>query len=303
MHQDKDRGSKWLLGKHGDALLRLAGITGFTRWEHVPAEVVAPRRSLDGLFKLAYPNEAQPRLVIVEIESYADSTADRQVLDDIMLVVLEHRRMPEVVSLILKPKGEVAVNGRDERASPSGQVRLIGTWPVVKLWEIDAETLFADGDDGLIPLAPLARTDRPPVEIVTRCVDRMNAVADDIERSSLLSVASIFLKLAGAPFDLIQLPGGKAMFLEKIVRQMEEAELAEAREKLQRQYAEGQREGQRQGQRSAVVAFLEGRFGTVPEELVAALNAVADDTRLRELSRTAATCPDLTAFAAELAKD
>ena len=176
MHQDKDRSAKWLLGKHGDALLRLAGITGFTKWEHAPAEVVAPRRSLDGLFKLSYPGEREPRLVIVEIESYADSTADRQVLDDIMLVTLEHRRVPEVVSLILKPKGEVAVNGRDERTSRTGQVRIVGTWPVVKLWEIDAEALFADGDDGLIPLVPLARTTLPPVEIVTRCVDRMNAV-------------------------------------------------------------------------------------------------------------------------------
>ncbi len=297
MHQDKDRSAKWLLGKHGDALLRLAGITRFTEWEHAPAEVVAPRRSLDGLFKLTFPNEVQPRLVIVEIESYADSTADRQVMDDIMLVVLEHRRTPEVVSLILKPKGEVAVAGRDERASPSGQVRLVGTWPVVKPWEIDAETLFADGDDGLIPLAPLARTALPPVEIVTRCVDRMNAVADDTERSSLLSVASIFLKLAGAPFDLIQLPGGKAMFLEKIVRQMEEAELAEAREKLERRYTEGQREGQR----SAVIAALEARFAAIPPDIADAVNAVEDVSRLRHLLRVAATCHDVAAFAAELA--
>jgi len=121
MHQDKDRSAKWLLGKHGDALLRLAGITGFTKWEHAPAEVVAPRRSLDGLFKLTFPGEREPRLVIVEIESYADSTADRQVLDDIMLVALEHRRLPEVVSLILKPKGEVAVNGRDEGPARRGK--------------------------------------------------------------------------------------------------------------------------------------------------------------------------------------
>lgn len=129
MHQDKDRAGKWLLGKHGDALLRLAGITGFTRWEYVPTEVVAPRRSPDGLFKVSFPSEKEPRLVLVEIESYADSTADHQVLDDIMLVSLERRRTPEVVSLVLKRKGEVAVNGRDERVSPSGRLRLIGTWP------------------------------------------------------------------------------------------------------------------------------------------------------------------------------
>jgi hypothetical protein len=296
MHHDKDRSGKWLLDKHGDALLRLAGITGFVKWEHAPAEVVAPRRSLDGLFKLTYPGEREPRLVIVEIESYADSTADHQVMDGIMLVTLEHRRVPDVVSLILKPKGNVAVHGRDERASHTGQVRLVGTWPVVRLWEIDAETLFADGDDGLIPLAPLARTDLPPVEIVTRCVDRMNAVADDTERSSLLTVASVFLKLAGAPFDLIQLPGGKAMFLEKIVRQMEEAELAEAREKWKGIYVA-------EGQRASVIAVLEARFGSVPQELAAAVTALDDERLLRHLARTAGTCPDLAAFAAELSAD
>jgi len=43
MHQDKDRGSKWLIENFGDAILKLAGYTGFHEWKHKPSEVVAPR--------------------------------------------------------------------------------------------------------------------------------------------------------------------------------------------------------------------------------------------------------------------
>lgn len=166
----------------------------------------------------------------------------------------------------------------------------------MKLWEIEAEALLADGDDGLIPLVPLAHTNRPAAEIVGECVDRMNAVADETERVSLLTVANILLKLVGAPFDIVELPGGKAMWLEKIARQIDEAELAEALEKRKGVYVA-------EAKRSAVLAFLEGRFGMVPEEVVSALSIVLDDTRLQQLSRFAATCPDLAAFAAELSAD
>lgn len=130
------------------------------------------------------------------------------------------------------------------------------------------------------------------MDIVTRCVDRFNAVADDTERSSLLAVASIFLKLAGSPFDLVELPGGKAMFLEKIARQIEEAEQAEAREKWRVQYVV-----------EYILAALEARFGTFPDDVKAGVETIRSIAKLNHLHRVAATCPDLAAFAAELSAD
>ena len=53
--------------------------------------------------------------------------------------------------------------------------------------------------------------------------------------------------------------------------------------------------------RENVTAILQARFGTVPAERVAALDAVADEAHLKELVRLAATCPDLDSFAAGLA--
>ena len=70
MEHDKDRSSKWLLQRYGDVVLRLAGITGFTSWRLLPGEIVAPRRTLDGLLEVEYPGEAEPRLVLVEVYTY-----------------------------------------------------------------------------------------------------------------------------------------------------------------------------------------------------------------------------------------
>jgi len=77
MRQDKDRGSKWLLAHHADAILKLGGITGFTSWKVIQPETVAPRRLPDGLIEVRYPSETEATLVLVEIESYPVSNVDR----------------------------------------------------------------------------------------------------------------------------------------------------------------------------------------------------------------------------------
>lgn len=82
MRQDKDRSGKWLLAHHGDAGLKLAGLTGFTTWKALQPETVAPGRLPDGLLEVRFPGEAEATLVLVEIETYPDADADRQVLDD-----------------------------------------------------------------------------------------------------------------------------------------------------------------------------------------------------------------------------
>jgi hypothetical protein len=38
MRQDKDRTGKWLLAHHGDAILKLGGVTGFSSWKPLQAE-------------------------------------------------------------------------------------------------------------------------------------------------------------------------------------------------------------------------------------------------------------------------
>jgi len=56
----------------------------------------------------------------------------------------------------------VAVTGSAESVSRRGGTRIGGSWPVVRMWELDAEDLFAAGDAGLIPWVPLAHTTQTP---------------------------------------------------------------------------------------------------------------------------------------------
>jgi hypothetical protein len=290
MRQDKDRSGKWLLGKHGGSVVRLAGITGFTSWRHLTAEVVAPRRLLDGLIELRFPNEPSPTLVLVEIESYADSDADRQVFDDLMLVAVERGVVPEVVSLVLKPKGNVRVAGTDERLSRSGRVRLNATWPVVQLWELDADRLLADPDVGLVPWVPLTRSALPPEELVSRCVRRIEAVPDDTERAGLLAVTEILAGFAFPGFDLLRLFEGKPMVIREALQS----------ETFRTFREEWLREGAADELRTGMLDILQTRFGPPAPEVATALQSVKDLSRLRLLNRLAVTCPDLAAFTAEL---
>jgi hypothetical protein len=51
---------------------------------------------------------------------------------------------------------------------------------------------------------------------------------------------------------------------------------------------------------TVIPKVLEVRFGTVPPDVAARLQAVQDASRLQDLTIQAATCPDLEAFRAQL---
>ena len=63
---------------------------------------------------------------------------------------------------------------------------------------------------------------------------------------------------------------------------------------------EGRREGHLAGRQEAVLAYLEIRFGPVPQGLVEAMRQVADPARLESLQRTSFTCASIEEFAAAL---
>ncbi len=51
--EEKDKGGKWLIEHHGDAILRMGGVTDLVRWQAGPAELVLPAKLPDG-FLLAW---------------------------------------------------------------------------------------------------------------------------------------------------------------------------------------------------------------------------------------------------------
>lgn len=290
MRQDKDRTGKWLLNHHADSVLRLGGITGFTSWKALQPETVAPRRSPDGLIEVHFPGVEEPRLVLVEIETYPDSEVARQIFDDIMLMLLERKVVPEVVSLVLKPKGHLTVSGNLERASAGGGTRITGSWPVVRMWELEAETLLAANDVGLIPWVPLTKTTMEPEELLIRCRDRLATVNDADDRGALLVATQLLARLA--------FPGPRFWnFFMGVEVMIESPVFDDVKAILRERY---ETEATLRTLRKSVLANLEARFGSVPEERIAVLNTLTDEPRLEALHRFAATCPNLDAFVAEL---
>jgi hypothetical protein len=263
------------------------GITGFTAWRTLQAETVAPRRLPDGLLEVQFPGTDKPVLVLVEIETYPDSDVDRQVLDDLMLIAVDRKVVPEVVSLVLKPKGNLVVSGTVDLASVRGGTRVSGSWPVVRLWEQDADRLLAAGDVGLIPWVPLAHTTLTPEETMARCRDRLLQVPDPGDRAGLTVVTQILAGLAFPNKQFLHLFGGPQMMIDSPVLDEVKA-LMYARAHVRTL-------------QEAILACLEARFGIVSSAQVESLSKVEDAGRLKELVRLAATCADLDAFAAGLA--
>lgn len=289
MRQDKDRSAKWLIANHGDSILKLAGLTGFTSWRAVETETVAPRRLPDGLLEVQFADSPKPTLVLIEIETYPDRGADRQVFDDLMLIALERRVIPEVVSLVLRPKGLVQLTGRVERTSPRGLTRLTGQWPVVRVWNLSDEDLLQFNDVGLVPWLPLTRTAREPEKMLDVCWDRIAAVPDATKRDSLQSVTLILASLVFDQLLLNRFRGGKGMVQFPLIQwEIEEATAkveAETRLKVSRE---------------TLLLVLDARFGPIPQDVADRVKGLNDFTRLKALHHTATVCPTIEDFRAEL---
>src|SRR6185312_6511419 len=101
----RDIAGKWLIGFHADALVRLAGIRRIASWKAVQAEPVEPRRLPDGLIEIDLRGRSDPILVALEISTYAYTRLAKQAADDALLIYLARGVVPEVVTLILLPRG------------------------------------------------------------------------------------------------------------------------------------------------------------------------------------------------------
>lgn len=151
MRQVNDRCGKWLIGQHGDAILKLGCHRNIRSWRAVQPETVAPRRLPNGLIAVFFGESTQASLFLIEIETYASSDANRQVFEDLLVIALDRGKIPDAVSLILRPKGQAEAEGRFQKESAQRTARLIGSWQPIELWKLDAEDLLASNDVGVLP--------------------------------------------------------------------------------------------------------------------------------------------------------
>ena len=276
------RSTKWLIAHQGAALLHLGGATGFTSCRPVQGEVVAPKRLPDGLLEVSFPGDPEPDLYVVEISTYPEHRAEKQARDDAMLVLLDRGRLPEVLTLVLQPRGQLRIDGREEVASRRGWSRLGFTWRVVELWTLSAEALLAANEVGLIPWVPLAQSAQSAEVILRECRDRIDRLVPADEQGNFLAVTQMLARLRYNRDTIEAIFRRSGVMIESPwLKEMFEESIAEK-------------------QRQDIVLFLRGRFKSVPEEVGTALRGVTDPDRLQELTLWAGQCTDLDAFRTRL---
>jgi hypothetical protein len=273
-----DKSSKWLVQQHGNAVLYLGGVRDVHRWHALQAEVVQPRQLPDGLLEVYFDGRKTPDYFLIEVATYPEKRVEEQAADDLMLASQHLGVLPELLIVVLAPKGQYRVRGRHQWQSRLGWSKLVGEWNVVELWTVPAEDLLAAGDVGLVPWVPLAQSSQPPEVLLRECCERIERQAPPDERDNLLAVSQVLARLRHTDPDLLALLGGKRVMLESpLIRDL----LAE-------------------NTQEAILKFLRARFGGVPLEVEKRLRRYKSEKRLNDLVEYAATCRDLKAFREKL---
>jgi hypothetical protein len=278
MRDDYDRSSKWLIQHHGASILRLGGVRGVRSCRSLQADLVQPRRLPDGLLEVYFDDLTDPDPFIIEIATYPEPRVLEQVLRDSMLVYLDRGKLPEVLTLVLHPRGNFQITGTAELQSRRQLSQLLAKWQVVELWRLPAVELLAANDVGLIPWVPLTEFEGPPETMLQQCREHVEQQAAASEQANLLAVTQVLTRLRYNNPQLLTILGGSRIMIESPL--------------IQEIVARTKQE--------AIMLFLEGRFGSVPVDVAMQLKGILDEEKLRDLVQYAARCSDLEAFRTHL---
>jgi hypothetical protein len=182
--------------------------------------------------------------------------------------------LPELLMLVLRPKGRLRISGRHAVRSKLGLSRLEAEWKPVELWTLPAEEYLAAGDVGVVPWVPLMQFDGPPEALLERCAEKIERQAHPKDKADLRAVSQVLTELRFSNPDLVKMFGGSEPMIESPM--------------LRKIAAESYQQG--------ILDTLKARFGTVPRDLVKPLRDILDQKKLTALNGVAALCPDFQAF-------
>ena len=273
---------KWLIEHHGDAILRLGGVTDLVRWRAAPAELVLPTKLPDGLLFASHHGRDHPEPFVVEVATYPELREAEQALRDLLLVYLIRGEVPNVLVLVLRPGGSFASPTTPSARSSAAPTALGCRWRVVELWTLPAEPVLATADPGLMPWVPLMQTSEPPEIVLRRCRDVIDRHAPAAERDRLIAVTQVFTRLRYKDPNLLSILGAKTAMIDSLVRSLLIRELTAERS------------------HKHILKLLATRFGLVPPELEAEVRSILDESVLDAAIQLAAFSPDLDHFAAGL---
>jgi len=277
-----DAASKWLIGHHGDAILRLAGLTDITSWRAVQAEVVQPRRLPDGLLEVRRAGRDTSDLFVIEIATDPERRVGEQILRDLTLVYLDRGVLPEGLVVVLRRKGRLRVANRVDLRSPAGWARLQARWRVVELWQVPAADLLAPDDPGMVPWAVVARPGGRPEVVLQQCRDLIERKAAPDEYRNLLGVAVVFAGIRYNEDRLLDILGGEQAVIESPILQRVVA----------KQFA--------LKTQTIILNLLRDRLGDVPPDVEAAVRTIQDEEGLNRTNLLAARAAAYPAFLRDL---
>jgi hypothetical protein len=276
-----DKSSKWLVEHQGKALAIVGGLKDVVSCQAVQADIVQPRQLPDGLLEVRLKGDQEPALLLVEFCTYPESRVPKQLNDDIQLVRQARGVLPDVLALVLCPKGQLAVPEHHAERSKLGFTRSEVGWKVQELWKLDAEAMLACPDVGVVPLVPLMAFEGPPESLLRRCRECIVREGGS-QRESLLAVARVLTSLRFVEMGL------RDLFLrrEAMIESPEIKEIVE--------------EAQARARREDIEHAILLRFGKLSDDGRARLQGLTEDARLRALLDYSIVCPTLEAFVERL---
>jgi hypothetical protein len=278
---DFDRSSKWLLEHQGKGILFLGGLRDVLSTRALQPEVVQPARLPDGLLEVHLRGQKQPRLVLVEVATYPEKRVVSQATSAMTLVLQARGVLPDVMVLVLCPRGRYRVPSEDVVRSALGWCEAGFKWKVVELWLLPAEDLLAAADVGLMPWVSLAQFEGPPEPLLQRCRERIDREGGR-ERANLLAVSQVLARLKFDRPEFLAIFGGRqAMIDSPLLREFE---------------AEIRQQTQQQTRQEYILGALKVRFGKVPEGLEVEVRQRVNEEQLNELHDFAVVCPSVEAF-------
>jgi len=206
--------------------------------------------------------QTRNQILHIEFQTNPDPTMPFRMLK--YWVRLYDQYQCEIIQIViyLKPSGAEAVF-----VDRFDGIRTQHQYRVMRLWEEDPEALLAD--TGLLPLASLARTDRP--EVLLR---RVAQQVDTIETGDLQqSISACCQVIAGLRFDRELI---RSLFKEETMR-----ESVIYQDILQ----QGLQRGLQQGESGIVIKQLRRKFGIVTSELQAKIEQLST-TQLEALGES-----------------
>jgi len=269
-----DVGRKWLLHNQGKGVLLVGGLKDVERVEPMPGEIVQNRKLPDGFLQVFLRHDPKPHPVLVEVATYPEKRALDQALDDLALAHSTLHRLPDLLMLVLRPKGKFRIDATHEVRSHLGLSQLTATWKVVELWTLPAEEFLAAGDVGATPWITLMNFQGAPESLLERCADKIEREAQPENQADLLAVSQVLMGVRFSDPELLRLLGGQKTMFESPV--------------LQKIMAENLHD--------AIRGVLKSRFGAVPRDISQRLRGILQDKKLKRLNVVAANCADLEAF-------